>query len=108
MGQGQTCHTAACEVVVAPPPSKEDQWRYCCHLEGDVPIELQLASARTTAKFEAAQRRAQAQRAAELQAATASSLPQQLPWDARDPPKTSQAEPRQPRPSESNFPEVFR
>merc|ERR1719442_311862 len=31
-------------------PSKEDRWRYCCHLEGDVPIELQLVSARDNAK----------------------------------------------------------
>mmetsp|Transcript_64357 Transcript_64357/g.178871 ORF Transcript_64357/g.178871 Transcript_64357/m.178871 type:complete len:169 (+) Transcript_64357:105-611(+) len=28
-------------------PSQEDRWRYCCHLEGEVPIELQLASARS-------------------------------------------------------------
>mmetsp|Transcript_112550 Transcript_112550/g.251245 ORF Transcript_112550/g.251245 Transcript_112550/m.251245 type:complete len:192 (+) Transcript_112550:101-676(+) len=38
-------------------PNKEDRWRYCCHLEGEVPIELQLASARSAAQ-EAAQMQA--------------------------------------------------
>eukprot|EP00746_Dinoflagellata_sp_MGD_P168465 gnl/MRDRNA2_/MRDRNA2_99956_c0_seq1.p1 gnl/MRDRNA2_/MRDRNA2_99956_c0~~gnl/MRDRNA2_/MRDRNA2_99956_c0_seq1.p1 ORF type:complete len:124 (+),score=15.41 gnl/MRDRNA2_/MRDRNA2_99956_c0_seq1:63-434(+) len=32
------------------PPSPEEpedpRWRYCCHLEGEVPLEIQIASAR--------------------------------------------------------------
>mmetsp|Transcript_50014 Transcript_50014/g.93641 ORF Transcript_50014/g.93641 Transcript_50014/m.93641 type:complete len:239 (-) Transcript_50014:68-784(-) len=63
-------------------PNKEDRWRYCCHLEGEVPIELQLASARTTAQYEAAmqQRRLYAR---SHQNAAADEWPAQWPGPVR-------------------------
>mmetsp|Transcript_40467 Transcript_40467/g.106843 ORF Transcript_40467/g.106843 Transcript_40467/m.106843 type:complete len:200 (-) Transcript_40467:90-689(-) len=89
-------------------PSKEDRWRYCCHIEGEVPVELQLASARSTALE--AQQHALAARGGVPWASGWPGAPGQVRSFPAVPPSGFRVNgPPQPnRPDDNHFPEVVR